>query len=56
MRKFIEDMTVPNSIVLDMFAGAGTTGVAALQYKRRCILFEQESANCLIIKSRLIVL
>jgi site-specific DNA-methyltransferase (adenine-specific) len=53
MRKFIEDMTIPGCTVVDMFAGAGSTGVAALRANRRVILFEYEPANCLIIRSRL---
>lgn len=53
MQKFIEDMTTPECIVLDMFAGAGTTGVAALRTKRKAILFELEPANCVLIKSQL---
>lgn len=53
MQKFVEDMTTPNCVVLDMFAGAGTTGEAALRAKRRVILFELEHANCVLIKARL---
>ena len=53
MQKFIEDMTTPGCVVLDMFAGAGTTGAAALQCKRKAILFEYEAANCVMIRSRL---
>lgn len=53
MQKFVEDMTTPGCVVLDMFAGAGTTGVAALQTGRKAILFELEPANCVLIKSRL---
>jgi adenine-specific DNA-methyltransferase len=56
MQKFIEDMTTPNCVVLDMFAGAGTTGVAALKTKRKAILFELEPANCVLIRSQLGVL
>lgn len=56
MQKFIEDMTTPNCVVLDMFAGAGTTGVAALRSQRKAILFELEAANCVLIKSQLGVL
>jgi site-specific DNA-methyltransferase (adenine-specific) len=56
MQKFIEDMTTPGCIVLDMFAGAGTTGVAALNTGRKVVLFELEPANCVLIKSRLGVL
>jgi site-specific DNA-methyltransferase (adenine-specific) len=53
MQKFIEDMTTPDCIVLDMFAGAGTTGEAALRTKRKAILFEMEPHNCILIRSRL---
>jgi adenine-specific DNA-methyltransferase len=53
MQKFIEDMTVEGCVVLDMFAGAGTTGVAALRTKRKAILFELEPANCVLIRSQL---
>jgi DNA modification methylase len=56
MQKFIEDMTTPGCVVLDMFAGAGTTGEAALRTGRKAILFELEPANCVLIKSRLGVL
>lgn len=56
MQKFIEDMTTPNCVVLDMFAGAGTTGVAALRTGRKAILFELEPANCILIRSQLGVL
>jgi len=56
MQKFIEDMTTPDCVVLDMFAGAGTTGEAALRTKRKAILFELEPQNCVLIRSRLGVL
>lgn len=53
MQKFIEDMTTPGCVVVDMFAGAGTTGEAALRLKRQCVLFELEEPNCVLIESRL---
>jgi len=56
MGKFIEDMTTPGCVVLDMFAGAGTTGEAALRTGRKAILFELEPQNCILIRSRLGVL
>jgi DNA modification methylase len=56
MQKFIEDMTTEGCVVLDMFAGAGTTGEAALKTKRKAILFELEPANCVLIRSRLGIL
>jgi DNA modification methylase len=56
MQKFVEDMTTPDCVVLDMFAGAGTTGEAALRTKRKAILFEREAQNCLLIRSRLGIL
>jgi hypothetical protein len=53
MQKFIEDMTTPNCVVLDMFAGAGTTGVAALRTGRKAILFELTKPNCVLIRAQL---
>ena len=56
MEKFILDMTTEGCVVLDMFAGAGTTGEAALINKRKVILFELEHNNCTLIRARLGVL
>lgn len=56
MEKFVLDMTTEQCVVLDMFAGAGTTGAAALKNKRKAVLFELEKPNCILIKSRLGVL
>lgn len=32
----------PGGIILDPFAGSGTTGVAALHQQRQCIMYEKE--------------
>jgi DNA modification methylase len=56
MEKFILDTTTSGCVILDMFAGSGSTGVAALKNKRKAILFEVEKANCIMIKSRLSVM
>lgn len=53
IEKFILDMTPPESTIVDFCAGSGTTGVAALQQKRRVILFEKDLGACQIIKTRL---
>ena len=53
IEKFILDMTPPSSTICDFCAGSGTTGVAALQQKRRVILFEKDHGACQIIKTRL---
>lgn len=55
IEKFILDMTPPgpDTTVVDFCAGSGTTGIAALQQKRRVILFEKEHGACEIIKARL---
>lgn len=56
MEKFVLDMTTPNCVVLDMFAGSGSTGVAALKNNRKVILFEKEESNCVMIRARLNVI
>jgi len=43
----------PNDLVLDFTAGSGTTGVAAMNTKRRCVLIEQEEKYCDITVQRL---
>lgn len=40
MRELIADFTEPGDLVLDAFAGSGTTGVACLQLGRRFLGFE----------------
>jgi len=42
-----------NSVVLDLFAGSGTTGVATLLEGRRFIGVEREAAYCAIARQRL---
>ena len=39
-------------VVLDPFAGSGSTGVAALQCRRRCILIEKDDAHNETIRER----
>lgn len=53
IEKFILDMTPPDSLVVDFCAGSGTTGIAALQQKRRVVLFEKDQGACKIIRARL---
>ena len=42
----------PGEVVLDCFAGSGTTGIVAYETKRDCILIELEIAYCDIIRNR----
>ena len=49
----IEAYSRPNGLVLDPFAGSGSTGVAALSYRRRCLLIEKEAAYYQIAQRRL---
>lgn len=43
VRWLIERATEPGELVFDPFAGSGTTGVAAMQCGRRCVLIEKEA-------------
>lgn len=42
----------PGNIVLDPFAGSGTTGVAAMRTGRRAVLIERDERNCEIAANR----
>lgn len=48
----IKKLTIENQIVLDPLMGSGTTGLAALNLKRRFIGIEKEQEKFLIAKSR----
>jgi site-specific DNA-methyltransferase (adenine-specific) len=41
---FIELLSKPGDMVLDTFAGSGSTGIAASNKNRRCILIEQDTS------------
>lgn len=43
---FIKLLTRENAIILDPFAGSGTTGVAALSLGRNCILIDNNKEYC----------
>lgn len=51
--RFILDMTASGGIVVDLTAGTGTTGEAALRSGRYPILFEKDPMLCQFIKGRL---
>lgn len=42
-----------NGLVLDPFAGSGSTGVAALLAQRRCLLIEKDATHCETARRRL---
>ena len=51
-QKLIEVSTEPGDVVLDPFAGTGTTGVAALELGRRAVLLELNPDYAKIIEQR----
>lgn len=53
LRSLIESYSKPNSLILDPFAGSGSTGIAALLCRRRCLLIEKESAHFETARKRL---
>ena len=53
MLDLVADFTDPDDIILDPFAGSGTTGVAALRLNRRCILIEKQAKYVELIRERL---
>jgi site-specific DNA-methyltransferase (adenine-specific) len=46
-------VTPPNGLILDPFGGTGTTGVAAKDLGRKCVLIEREERYCEIAANRL---
>lgn len=52
VRKWVRDFTDPGEVILDPFAGSGTTGIAAIKEGRRAILVERDPAYCAVIRRR----
>lgn len=53
MEALVKDFTNPGDLILDPFAGSGTTGVAALRSGRRFVGFEQDANYHAIASKRL---
>jgi DNA modification methylase len=52
VRRFIRAHTSPGDLILDPFAGSGTTGVAAIAEGRRAILVEKDPAYADVCRRR----
>jgi hypothetical protein len=53
MARFISQFCPPNGVVIDLFAGTGSTGVAALQLGRRALLMDADVTCVLTMKRRI---
>jgi len=53
MRELVLDFTNPGDLVLDSFAGSGTTGAACKRLGRRALLIEGAEAYCEVIAQRM---
>ena len=51
--RLVEDFTDPGEVVLDPFAGSGTTGVACLRSGRRFIGIERDPKYAQVARDRL---
>ena len=52
-RRIIETGSIENDLILDCFAGSGTTGVICKELNKNCILIEKEKKYIDIIKGRI---
>lgn len=52
LRRMIQASTKPDALVLDFFAGSGTTGVAALELGRRFILVDNNPEAIAVMTRR----
>ena len=53
MLDLVADFTDPGDLVLDPFAGSGTTGVAALRLGRRVVLIEKNAEYAALCVERM---
>jgi DNA modification methylase len=52
MRQLVLDFTDPDDVILDPFAGSGSTGRAAVTEGRRAVLVERDEVWCAEAASR----
>jgi len=50
---FIKLLCPPDGLVVDPFAGSGTTGLAAISQNRRCLLIDNNATYCQVAQRRL---
>lgn len=53
MQEILADFTCAGEVILDAYAGSGTTGVSAKRLGRRCVLVEIDEATCEVAARRL---
>lgn len=53
MRWVIRKATKPDDVILDPYAGSGSTAEAAMREGRQCVLIEQDPAYCDVIRRRI---
>ena len=53
IKLIINDLTIKDAIILDPFAGSGTTGIAAIQTERQSILIEIDPTYFAIAQERI---
>jgi DNA modification methylase len=50
---FVKSFTNEGDVVLDCFAGSGTTGLVCIDTNRECILIDKELENIELINKRI---
>lgn len=53
IRRFVKALSYPDSVVLDFFAGSGTTGRVCIEEKRNCIMCDNDSQSKMFFQKHL---
>ena len=53
IRRFVKSLSYPGAVVLDFFAGSGTTGRVCIEEGRHCIMIDNDKQSQVYFKKHL---